>query len=113
MVRLANVGNKRQNWIKFLDLTECCGRKVRRNIHPGEPTCQVCPTSSEETGAWMHETSEKPPWSEHPMRRMLDAGASMSINSDDPSVFLTSLIDELMLCISEVGLSREAGAAKS
>lgn len=75
---------------------------VRQGLH-----FEVCPTSSEETGAWRHETSEKPPWSEHPMRRMLEAGASVSINSDDPSVFLTSLTDELMLCISEVGLSRE------
>eukprot|EP00913_Durusdinium_trenchii_P028709 g26924.t2 len=57
---------------------------------------EVCPTSSQETGAWRHSASseEEPPWPSHPLRSMLEAGASVSINSDDPSVFLTTLSEE-------------------
>ena len=54
---------------------------------------EVCPTSSQETGAWRH-SEEEPPWVSHPLCRMLDAGASISINSDDPSVFFTTLTQE-------------------
>eukprot|EP00434_Breviolum_minutum_P030741 symbB.v1.2.027188.t1/scaffold2768.1/size73204/4 len=67
---------------------------------------EVCPTSSDETGAWRYDASA-PPWSQHPVQRMLAAGASVSINSDDPSVFATTLTEELVLCVSEIGLSRE------
>lgn len=69
---------------------------------------EVCPTSSDETGAWKYDSETcTPPWKEHPLLRMLNAGASVSINSDDPSVFATTLTDELMLCVTQVGLSKE------
>lgn len=73
---------------------------VKRKAH-----FEVCPTSSNETGAWKY-YAEEPPWDEHPMWSMLEAGASVSINSDDPSVFETTLIDELLLCVRQMGLSK-------
>jgi len=67
---------------------------------------EVCPTSSLETGAW---TSKEgvPNWPQHPLLTMLEAGAKVSINSDDPTVFDTSLSEELLLCIRKMKLTRE------
>jgi adenosine deaminase len=36
-------------------------------------------------------------WSSHPAKALLDAGCSVSLNSDDPSVFASSLTAELAL----------------
>ncbi|CAJ1349441.1 unnamed protein product [Effrenium voratum] len=66
---------------------------------------EVCPTSSQETGAW-HYTDDKPPWPKHPLHAMLEAGASVSINSDDPSVFVTDLTEEFCVCL-RAGLTRQ------
>ena len=37
----------------------------------------------------------------HPVLEMLKAGLKVTINSDDPNVFDTTLTDELLLCIKE------------
>ena len=70
---------------------------------------EVCPTSSQETGAWRHSASseEEPPWPSHPLRSMLEAGASVSINSDDPSVFLTTLSEEFWGLLSHCNKYRQ------
>ncbi|CAE7705871.1 ada, partial [Symbiodinium pilosum] len=67
---------------------------------------EVCPTSSLETGAWSF-SEAAPPWPQHPLAAMLAAGAKVSINSDDPTVFDTSLTAELLLCLREMKLTRE------
>ena len=62
-----------------------------KNIH-----FEVCPTSSYETGGW---TGGSETWSEHPLVSMLSTGCSVSINSDDPTVFKTSLEEEIKIVI--------------
>jgi adenosine deaminase len=47
---------------------------------------EVCPTSSVETGGW-----KKTEWTKHPGSFFRDNGISISLNSDDPAVFNTSL----------------------
>lgn len=47
---------------------------------------EVCPTSSVETGGW-----EKTEWIQHPACTFRNHGISISLNSDDPAVFNTSL----------------------
>jgi hypothetical protein len=37
-------------------------------------------------------------WAAHPLVALLRSGASVSVNSDDPAVFATSLVEELVLC---------------
>jgi len=69
---------------------------VRKGVH-----FEVCPTSSLETGAWQDSD-----WQRHPARILLDADASVSFNSDDPSVFATSLSEELELCLTSMCLTR-------
>jgi len=58
---------------------------------------ECCPTSSLETGGWEGGASPFVDWSSHPLLTLMAAGASVSINSDDPSVFATSLTEELEL----------------
>ena len=71
-----------------------------RNIH-----LEVCPTSSNETGGWAY-TGEKN-WKEHPMVRMVKERLPLSINSDDPGVFHTSLSWQYRVVLAKMGLDRE------
>jgi adenosine deaminase len=48
---------------------------------------EVCPTSN-----WL--TSAVPSVAEHPIRRMIDAGVAVSINTDDPGIFDIDLCEE-------------------
>jgi adenosine deaminase len=40
----------------------------------------------------------------HPLRRLLEAGVRATVNSDDPTFFGASLLDELGTCLTELGL---------
>jgi adenosine deaminase len=51
---------------------------------------EVCPTSNIRTGIY-------PSYSTHPVKRLFEAGVPITINSDDPSFFGTTLADELQL----------------
>jgi adenosine deaminase len=48
---------------------------------------EVCPTSNLCTGIY-------PSYDAHPLKRLHDAGVPMTINSDDPTFFHTTLVDE-------------------
>jgi adenosine deaminase len=56
----------------------------------------VCPTSNVRTGA-------VPSVARHPLRRLYDAGARVTVNSDDPTFFGASVLDELLLCVTMLG----------
>jgi adenosine deaminase len=66
---------------------------------------EACPTSSRETGGW------KPPgdldWREHPCVEMLKNGIPISFNSDDPSVFNTSLSWQYRTVVAKMMLGKE------
>jgi adenosine deaminase len=49
--------------------------------------CDVCPTSNLRTGA-------VPPGTEHPLLRMLRAGVKVTLSTDDPGLFGTTLLGE-------------------
>ena len=65
--------------------------------------CEVCPTSSRETGGW---TGSK--WSEHPVVTMMEHGISAGLNSDDPAVFDTSLTWQLRIALAKINLPKSA-----
>jgi adenosine deaminase len=44
---------------------------------------------------------------DHPLRQLVDAGIRVSINTDDPTMFNTTLANEYSLLESELGFSRE------
>lgn len=58
----------------------------------------VCPTSNVRTGAVAT-------FEEHPLRRLFDAGLSITINTDDPVFFGTTLCDEYRLAAQQFGFS--------
>ncbi|HVB63517.1 MAG TPA: adenosine deaminase, partial [Nitrolancea sp.] len=63
-----------------------------------EITLEVCPTSNVRTGAV---TS----LADHPIRRLYDAGVPLTVNSDDPPMFGTTMLDEHLLLANEFGFN--------
>lgn len=59
---------------------------------------ESCPTSSVETGGW-----QKTEWKEHPANRFRDYGISVSLSSDDPAVFNTSLTWQYRIALKKMG----------
>lgn len=64
---------------------------------------EVCPTSNVCTGA-------VPSLAEHPLPRLVAAGVPVTINSDDPPMFSTTLLDEYAIAADLLDLD-EAGVA--
>ncbi len=61
-------------------------------------TLEVCPTSNVCTGAVAS-------LAEHPIRRLFEAGVPLTVNSDDPPMFGTTLLDEQLLLARSFGFS--------
>jgi adenosine deaminase len=61
---------------------------------------EVCPTSN-----WL--CNSVPSTREHPIRRLMEAGVPVTINSDDPSLFGIDLCHEYELLHREHGFTRE------
>lgn len=60
---------------------------------------EICPTSN-----WL--TRAVPSLKEHPLPLFLRAGVPVSINTDDPGVFATTIGDEYSVCQKQMGLSQ-------
>ncbi|MGK5442424.1 adenosine deaminase [Micromonospora sp. URMC 105] len=65
---------------------------------------EVCPTSNVRTRAVAH-------LDEHPLRRLVDAGVLVTINSDDPPMFGTTLDDEYAVAARLLDLDADGVAA--
>lgn len=63
-----------------------------------EITLEVCPTSNICTGCVSS-------WEDHPLRQLWNAGALVTINSDDPPMFHTSLLDEYRVAATKFGFT--------
>jgi adenosine deaminase len=59
---------------------------------------EVCLTSNYQTGA-------VPDLAHHPLRRMMDAGLNVTLNTDDPSISRIRLSDDYQIACEELGLS--------
>jgi len=59
---------------------------------------EMCPTSNIHTGAVSQ-------LARHPLRSFHTSGVQVTINTDDPSISSTTLTDEYMIAIREIGLS--------
>lgn len=57
---------------------------------------EVCPTSNLRTGVVAH-------WDRHPVGELVDAGALVTINTDDPAMFDTTLAGEFSICDERFG----------
>ena len=61
----------------------------------------VCPTSNVLLGVARD-------YATHPIRRLLDAGCNVTLNSDDPLLFGVTITDEYLRAADKVGLSTRA-----
>lgn len=61
---------------------------------------EVCPTSNILTGAVKN-------IQEHPIKKLLDAGVWVTLNSDDPGIFNQNTLEEYKLLNSELGIDEE------
>jgi adenosine deaminase len=59
---------------------------------------EVCPTSNLRLGIY-------PSYGEHPLKRLVEAGCVVTINSDDPVLFDTTLTDEYRHALQDCGLT--------
>lgn len=59
---------------------------------------EVCPTSNVRTGVVAG-------YAHHPLPRLVAAGVRVTVNSDDPTFFGASLLDDYRLCVETFGLS--------
>jgi adenosine deaminase len=62
----------------------------------------VCPLSNVAV-----DPGRYPDLAAHPLRRLLDAGARVTLNSDDPGMFAGDLIENFERCADEFGLTHE------
>jgi adenosine deaminase len=63
-----------------------------------EITLEICPTSNVCTGCVSH-------WEDHPLRQLWEANVLVTINSDDPPMFNTTLLDEYRIAITKLGFT--------
>ncbi|MBC7241359.1 MAG: adenosine deaminase [Anaerolineae bacterium] len=61
-------------------------------------TLEICPTSN------IH-TATVPHLARHPLRHFLAQGVRVTINTDDPSISNTTLTDEYLIAVREIGVS--------
>ncbi len=78
-------------------------RLLARLARSGVTLC-VAPSSNVATGVAAS-------WKRHPLPRLLDAGVSVCLSADDPSIFGTTTIEEYRRARTELGLS--AGAIEA
>lgn len=74
-------------------------RVVELLIERGIPI-GVCPTSNIKLG--VYESFEK-----HPLNLLLESGVNVTINTDDPVLLNTTLVDEYLICQKTFGWSNE------
>jgi adenosine deaminase/aminodeoxyfutalosine deaminase len=72
-------------------------------------TLELCPTSNLRTGALARQLGKSSPSiDEHPLKMFFDRGIRVTISTDDPSMFETSLLDEYERAANGMGFSADA-----
>jgi adenosine deaminase len=71
---------------------------LMRHLADKQICLEMCPTSN-----WL--TQAVPSLEEHPLPKVLRAGVPVTINTDDPTVFGTTLPQEIQLCWQKMGMS--------
>ncbi len=81
-------------------ITVLCDEDITRLAAERGVPFEVCPTSNVQSGAveamFMH-----------PLKKMLEAGLNVTINSDDPGISRIRLSDEYRVAVEVVGISRQ------
>lgn len=69
-----------------------------RTLAARQIALDVCPTSNVQLGVY-------PSMDQHPLRRLHDSGVPVTVNSDDPALFNTTLADEYALLATAFGFN--------
>lgn len=77
--------------VRALESPSTVARLIREGV-----TLEVCPTSNVCLGV-------VPSFAEHPLPKLVEAGITVTLNSDDPPMFGTSLSEEYHRCASTFG----------
>lgn len=94
VVRLLNP-RRLQHGIRAVEDPELVAHLRRNGI-----ACDVCPTSNVRLGVY-------PTYSAHPLRQLWDAGVVVTVNSDDPPLFNTSLNAEYEHLVMDFGFTAD------
>jgi adenosine deaminase len=81
--------------VRAAESPELMARLVRDNV-----VLEVCPTSNVKLGVYRS-------YGEHPLKKLVDAGCRVTINSDDPALFGTDISREYETAVSQCGLPVE------
>ncbi len=81
--------------IRSVDDPELITALARRGV-----VLDVCPSSNLYTGAVAS-------WAEHPLRQLYDAGVTVTINSDDPTFFNTTITEEYRRAVTHFGFGAD------
>jgi adenosine deaminase len=81
-------------------------QELMRRLRDDDIPLEVCITSNVCTGA-------VPSFEAHPVRRLYDAGVPITINTDDPALFRTSLDKEYEIAEKTFGIPAAELAANS
>lgn len=81
--------------VRSAESPELMARLVRDNV-----VLEVCPTSNIKLGVYRS-------YGEHPLKKLVDAGCRVTINSDDPALFGTDISREYEIAVSQCGLPVE------
>ena len=73
-------------------------RELVRYLRERGVVLEICPTSNLRTGAVSSLAA-------HPLPQLWDAGVRLTINSDDPLMFHTRLVDEYRLAVTHFGFT--------
>jgi adenosine deaminase len=81
--------------IRSVDDPDLIATLARRGV-----VLDVCPSSNLGTGAVAS-------WADHPLRRLYDAGVKVTINSDDPTFFHTTITEEYRRAVVHFGFGAD------
>lgn len=75
-------------------------RRLMEHLRDHDIPLEICISSNVSTGA-------VPSLAEHPVRRLFDAGVPITLNTDDPAIFGTSLSREYQIAAGIFGFSQD------
>lgn len=82
-------------------LTACQDEKLMDELKKTKTPIEICITSNTFTKKIVQKAKD------HPVKMYFDRGIPVSINTDDPVFFKTTLLDELWICHKELGFTMD------
>ena len=82
-------------------LTACQEEKLMDELKKTKTPIEICITSNTFTKKIVQKAKD------HPVKMYFDRGIPVSINTDDPVFFKTTLLDELWICHKELGFTMD------